>query len=95
MVTVNQGKQIASLINGYDVYGMFADKAQREGNEDDYIRWADQRDLAMAVLSKKFNITLPNAQRAIRSLEFKLGEDKLEKKIEWEYESTVEFCKKA
>lgn len=95
MVTVQQGKQIASIINGYDVYGMFADRALREDNKEEYTRWANNRDLAMAVLSKKFNINLPNAQRALIDLETQWGAEKLTRRIEREYEDTVDFCKKA
>ena len=95
MVTVKQGKQIALLINGYDVYGMFVDKALREENNEDYARWNNRRDLQMVVLMQKYNIELPNAYSAFERLTLELGAEQLNKKIEWEYEGTVEFCKKA
>ena len=95
MITVQQGKQIASLINDYEVHGWFAKKALEEDNNEDYRKWDKRRDLVMVVLMKKYNIELPNANRAFESLTFDLGAEKLNKQIEWEYNSTVEYSKTA
>lgn len=89
MVTVKQGKQIASLINTLTIAEEFASKAWANKNEALYRVWNDSRDLATLVLGQHFNIKLPNYQTSLDSYVRAYGIETTEWRVKTEYKMLV------
>jgi len=95
MVTVKQGKQIASLFNSYQVACDMASKALEKNNNDLFRVWADSADITSLVLSKHFNIVLPTNEGSLKSQLDLYGEEKTTWRVENRYQDTVEYHSKA
>jgi len=95
MVTVKQGKQLASLFNSYQVAHDMATKAVQKGNREGYRLWADSADIVSLVLSNHFNIYLPNNQESLNEQIFLYGAEKTQWRIENRYQDVIDYCNKA
>jgi hypothetical protein len=91
MVTVKQGKQIASLINSFTVAEDFASKAWRENNDESYRLWRDARDLSTLVLGMHFNIFMPNYQASLDSYIEAHGAERTGWRVTNEYKMLVQY----
>lgn len=94
MVTVKQGKQIASLFNSYQVACEMATKALEKGNMDSFRNWTDSADIASLVLNNHFNITLPTHEDNLKSQIGLYGWDKTAWRIAQKYECVTEYHSK-
>jgi len=95
MVTVKQGKQLASLINSFQVSCDMATRALDEGNNEGYRRWTDNADIVSLVLNNHFNITLPTLEDSLKSQLGLYGVEKTQWRIENMYQDVVDYCNKA
>lgn len=93
MVTVKQGKQIASLFNSYQVACEMATRALDKDNMDMFRTWTDSTDIASLVLNNHFNITLPTHEDSLKSQIGLYGWDKTAWRIQNRFECVVEHHK--